>query len=177
VTYNNIGFTGFAAIPASVGRDEDRLLELLRILDYYGAPFGSEEYNFLWFGLEGTHHEIQANGARVLSDRGRLEVNELYNVVFAPRVIYYPNDVDDVPYLQQATADVLASGIDDPTWGRYSPTSAERGAQLSQLGIDRVTSIILGREPMSALNDYVNEWRSRGGDQIREEFQEALAAR
>jgi hypothetical protein len=44
--------------------------ELLRILDYFSAAFGSEEYTFLNFGIEGTHHTLRPDGMRVLTDRG-----------------------------------------------------------------------------------------------------------
>lgn len=178
VTYNTIGFAGFQGIPASAASDEGRVRELLRILNYFGAPFGSEEYNFLWFGIEGAHHTVQPNGARVLTDQGRAEINELYNVTFAPRALYFPEaPPEDTAYLQQVTAEVLAIGIDDPTWGTYSPTAAERAAELSQLGADRTTAVITGREPLDAIDAWIQDWRDRGGDQSRQEYEEALAAR
>ncbi len=51
-----------------------------------------------------------------------------------------------------------------------------RGAELSQLRIDRLNAIISGREPLSAFDGYVKDWRSRGGDQIRKEFEAELKA-
>jgi hypothetical protein len=41
--------------------------------------------------------------------------------------------------------------------------------------IDSISAIISAREPGARLDDYVKEWRSRGGDQAREEYEEALA--
>ncbi len=55
VTYQGPGFAGFTAIPAKVGQDTARLEELLRVMDYWCAPFGSEEYTFVNYGIEGRH--------------------------------------------------------------------------------------------------------------------------
>ncbi len=49
-----------------------------------------------------------------------------------------------------------------------------RAAELNQFGFDRATAIITGREPASALDAAIRDWRSRGGDQIRKEFEQAL---
>jgi hypothetical protein len=70
-TYNGTGFGSTAAFPASAAKQQGRVEELLRVLDYYSAPFGSEEYNFLTFGIEGVHHTLQPDGTRILTDRGR----------------------------------------------------------------------------------------------------------
>ena len=51
--------TGIAAIPAKVGKDKERVKELLRVIDYLAAPFGCEEWVFLNYGHEGVHHMMQ----------------------------------------------------------------------------------------------------------------------
>ena len=67
VTHNRSGAFGMVAIPASV-TDEERILELLHILDYLGAPFGSEEREFLNSGIEGVHLRTQ-RGRRASDQR------------------------------------------------------------------------------------------------------------
>jgi putative aldouronate transport system substrate-binding protein len=42
--------------------------------------------------------------------------------------------------------------------------------------MDRMTPIVSGREPLTALDDAIKEWKSRGGDQIRQEFEQSLKA-
>jgi putative aldouronate transport system substrate-binding protein len=174
VTYNGTGFGSIAAIPAKLGRDPERVKELLRVLDYFSAPFGSEEYNFLTFGVEGAHHTLQPDGTRILNDRGRAEINELGTVVTPPRVFYFPSDPGDATYMQNAARDIAALGIDNPALTVFSPTSASKSLELSRLGIDRTTAIITGREPLTALDTYIKDWQSRGGEQIRQELQAAL---
>jgi putative aldouronate transport system substrate-binding protein len=180
VTYNGPGFLGFAAIPAKVGRDPERVKELLRVLDYFAAPFGSEEWVFLYFGLEGVHHEIKADGSRELTARGKAELGDRFNLpnlpnlTNCPQVSYYQGAPGDAEYVQDVARDMLAIGLDNPTLSLSSPTNVTKAAELNQLYKDRLTSIIVGREPLTAVDTFIADWRSRGGDQIRTEFEQEL---
>jgi len=175
VTYNGTGFGSIAAFPAKEGKDPERVKELLRVLDYFSAPFGSEEYNFLTFGIEGVHHAVQPDGTRILNDRGRAEISELGTVVLPPPVLYFPSDPGDAQYLQSAAARIAALGIDNPALTAFSPTNAAKSAELNQLGTDRITAIVTGRDPLTALDQYIKDWKARGGDQIRKEYQDVLS--
>ncbi len=65
-----------------------------------------------------------------------------------------------------------------PTQTLHPAMNAARAAELNQFGFDRAfdraTAIITGREPASALDAALQDWRGRGGDQIRKEFEQAL---
>ena len=73
--------------------------------------------------------------------------------------------------MQGAAAQIAAIGIDNPALTAFSPTNAMKTAELNQLGTDRLTAIITGRAPLSDLDTYIRDWRSRGGEQIRQELQ------
>jgi len=170
------GFLGFVAISAKAGRDKERVRELLRILNYYSAPFGSEEYNFLNYGLESVHHTLKADGSRVLTDQGRAETFDIRQLTTAPPVFYYPDRPEDGPYMQTLVRDMLVLGTENPVQTTFSITSAQKTNELTQLQNDRITAIITGRDPLTALDAFIKDWRSRGGDQIRKEYQDALTS-
>jgi putative aldouronate transport system substrate-binding protein len=176
VTHKDGGFTNFTAISARAGRDRERARELLRILDWYAAPFGSEEQVFKNNGLEGVHHTVGPNGALEPTEAGRLQISGFPNLAGHPLVFFDPDSPDEAPLLQSATAEMVQLGIDDPTQGLYSPAQASRAGQLDRLQDDRLTAIIAGREPLGALDGFVRDWKSRGGDEIRQELEEALKA-
>jgi putative aldouronate transport system substrate-binding protein len=173
VTHSTSGFFGFTAIPAD--RDEGRVRELLRILDYLAAPVGSEEWLFLNYGLEGVHHTVDADGIRQLNERGVRERSHLSWMVTCPYFFYYPTAPGDAAEVQRLAAESLALGIEDPTAGLYSPTAVEQAAILEQLQTDRVVAIVTGREPLDTLEAFIRDWRDRGGDRIRQEYERALA--
>ena len=55
VTRNTQGSFGFTAIPSSVAKTA-KVKEFLRILDYLVGAFGSEEWTFLNYGIEGVDY-------------------------------------------------------------------------------------------------------------------------
>ncbi|MGC4105652.1 MAG: hypothetical protein QM753_04745 [Thermomicrobiales bacterium] len=56
----------------------------------------------------------------------------------------------------------------------FSQSNVDNGSALNQLGMDGISSIVTGRQSIESLDDLINQWKSQGGDQIRQEFQEAL---
>ncbi len=168
------GFFGFTAIPAKVGKDKERVKELLRVLDYYAAPFGSEERIFLQYGIAGIHHTVQPDGTRILTNAGKAEIGELNNQTNNVPAYFFPEAPGDAQLMQNLARDLIAIGVNDPTLGYYSPTNTTKGGELRQLRIDRLNALITGREPLTALDTYIKDWRARGGDQIRKEYQDAI---
>ncbi len=180
VYHKAIGFFGFTAIPAKVGKDQGRVKELLHILDYFAAPFGSEENTFLANGLEGVHFTYE-NGVPIKNARGRSEIGVvtgtqgvvLANLTNPPQVPFYDSP-GDAQLIQQAQYQMLKVGLDDPTWGVYSPTNSQQSPVLAQLQADALFEVVTGRGAPDRWDTFVKDWRSRGGDQIRKEYEDAL---
>ena len=89
-------------------------------------------------------------------------------------VLYIPAAPDAVAPAQQMAYEIMKVGIDDPSWPLYSPTYVTKGPELTQFGFDTITPIVTGRQPLSALDDAIKEWKSRGGDMMRQEFEQSL---
>lgn len=179
VTHNAGGNAGFTGIMA--GR-EDRIPELLGVLNYFAAPFGSEESLFLGFGLEGVHHTVAADGTLVLTELGAREISGLAYLSNGPFVYYYePNAVfsrqeqDEFTLAQQdLTRRMVELGIDNPALGLLSETQATESAVLDQIVDDGIVTLVTGRTALDTLPALVTEWRDRGGDQVRTELQQSL---
>jgi putative aldouronate transport system substrate-binding protein len=176
VTYLGPGFFGYVAIPARVGRDRERAKELLRVMNYLAAPFGTEEYDFLTYGVAGVHHEPQPDGRRTVNEKGRGERGDLVYMLHTAEVaaFFYPDAPGEAEYAQNLAKEMLAVGIENPTQGLFSTTATAKGAELTQLSTDRTVAIITGREPFSAYDQWVRDWKSRAGDQIRKELEEEI---
>ena len=174
VTFNGTGTFGMVGIPASLGGDEERVLELLHILDYLAAPFGSEEALFLGSGIEGVHWEYNDAGAPVVNDKQREERSDLVYLMSGTEVLFYPDDPELGLQVQDVLRQSVEVGIEDPTLVLYSQTNIDQGPILNQLGMDLITPIVTGRGSIDDLQAAIDQWRSQGGDQIRNEFLEAL---
>lgn len=174
VMFASNGVNAMTGIPSRI-KDQARIKDLLRILDFYAAPFGSEERIFLDYGLEGTHFTMQ-NGAPATTDQGTAERGDFQNLMYGPYVLYSP--IPGVAaYVQDTVRQLVDIGVDNPVISAYSQTYATRSGELAQLIDDRVTSIVTGRAPLSSYDQLVSDWRSRAGDLMRTEYQDFLAGK
>jgi putative aldouronate transport system substrate-binding protein len=151
-----------------------RIKELLGILNYLASPFGSQEYQLLNFGVQGTDFTFNDKSDPILNDKGKQEIAVGWNGLVRPPTVLYnapsPEYVT-VAYGEQKTA--LASGVSDPTIGLYSKTANQKGAALNQKLADTANAIVFGKAPLSDWDQMVSDWKKNGGDQIRAELEQA----
>ena len=94
----NAAHLGATAIKKS---SPDRIKELLRVLNYLAAPFGSKEDLLLSYGVEGPDFALDDRGNPVLTERGNPDANYLPFKYIAqrPSVLYLP----DIPDYREST--------------------------------------------------------------------------
>lgn len=172
--YSGSGAFSFTAVKKA---SPDRVKELLRVLNYLAAPFGSKEYFKINFGAVGVDHTIDDKGIPVLTDTGRQNAGlNLQYVGQPPQVLFSSSGLTDNIKKQHAFQVELYKNMDsDPTMYHYSETQS-KSASLKTALDDTVTGVIVGRQPISDLVPAVKKWTEGGGNQIREELQAALAA-
>ncbi len=66
-------------------------------------------------------------------------------------------------------------GIDDPSANLFSPTAINKSSTIGQIVKDGLASIVTGRDDISKLDGMISDWKNRGGDDIRKEYEEAYA--
>lgn len=158
---------------------EDRIKELLRVLNLLAAPFGTEERELISYGIEGRDFTRDQNGAPVINDNpGRVETmaNTVNGIVNPPPVYFDPLGSDYTQHVLESFKQYAAVGVEDPTIGFYSETDTRQGLIADQRLGDGVTDIVAGRRPLSDLTQLVSDWRSNGGEQARKEYLDAMSA-
>lgn len=174
IWHQSQGFIGMTAVKKST---PDRERELLRILNYLAAPFGSQEYHLLRYGLPGTHFNYDAKHNPVPTDKGLTEVLPVgwqYLSSGAP-VLYNPNDPEFARVAYADEQSMMAVMIPDPSIGLYSPTNTSKSGALVQKFSDGIGDIVRGRSELNTLDQLIRDWRTAGGDQIRSEYEKAYA--
>lgn len=165
----NFGVTALKSAPA------DRIKELLAVLNYLAAPFGSEEGLLLDYGVEGPDFAWDDQGNPVQTKQGQTEVMTPWRYLTAHlEVLYNPADATYAKTVQSDQQALVAAGVEDPTLGYYSPTEAAKGQILAQMVSDQLLAIVTGRSPLSDLDTLLKDWAAQGGDQIRAEYQDLL---
>ncbi|GLZ81701.1 lipoprotein [Actinorhabdospora filicis] len=158
--------------------EPDKVKEVLRVADFLAAPFGSEEYQLLKYGVEGVHFTRDATGNPVPNERGTQEMTVPWDKFAAnPPVVYNASGGKAyADYAHQALAKMLPMAVANPTTGYRSETSDKEGTKLAKPVTDLVTSIIAGRAELAELDGALDTWRKNGGDKIRGEYESAMAA-
>ncbi len=64
----------------------------------------------------------------------------------------------------------------NPTNAYYSDTNSARLPALTNDLVQSLNDIVVGRQPLSAFDQAVKDWQDHGGNQIRREFEQAIAA-
>jgi putative aldouronate transport system substrate-binding protein len=174
VTYAGPGYFGFTSIAASAAQDEARLNELYAVLNYMFAPFGSEEETFLRYGLPRVHSDAAEGGGFTLTDQGSADRSALVYPFLSENFFFYPGMPEEAVFAQKFNERMASVAIRNPVQNLFSETQGREGAALGQFVSDSYTSFVTGRESLDGFDAFVQEWRSRAGDTIRTEYEEAL---
>jgi putative aldouronate transport system substrate-binding protein len=78
--------------------------------------------------------------------------------------------------MQKLEQTMIPLGIMDASVGIYSPTDGAKGAPLNSTFGSAMGDIVAGRRPTSEMDRIIGEWRAGGGDQIRSEYEQGIAA-
>ena len=156
----------------------ERVKQVLDVLNYLAAPFGSQEYLNLWYGQPGTDFNFDERGNPVYTKTGQNNVQYIaWQTIISPPPVLFdgvdPGFVNAAHPIETAAHDLA---VTDPSVGLYSPTLASKGASLTQAMTDGVNQILFGRAPIDSLDQLIKTWRTNGGDQIRAEYEAAFAA-
>jgi putative aldouronate transport system substrate-binding protein len=169
--------TGANLLTVMKKTTEDQAKKLLGLVNYVSAPFGTQEYLTMWYGIEGVEFDWDQNHNPVVSQKGTTDLFIPWpNVGAGPSVLYNATSADYAKVMSKDVAVIQGMGIPNPVVGLYSQTNAQRAASLNQAMGDGLLAIIFGRSDISSYDQLVSSWRSQGGDQIRTEFERGLGA-
>jgi putative aldouronate transport system substrate-binding protein len=173
--YRGIGNFGNTYITRTT---PERTKLLLAVLNYLAAPFGTQEQLLLSYGVPQTDYNLDADGNPTPTADGFAGRPVPWRFLTQyPSVLY--NTVKSVEFAKVSHDGELAmiqAGIPDPTLSFYSPAFANKNAIIQGDFLSAMTDIISGRRPIGELDQAIAAWRSAGGDTIRNEYQQALAA-
>ncbi|MEU2607477.1 extracellular solute-binding protein [Streptomyces albus] len=153
-----------------------RVEQLLALADFVAAPFGSEEYTLINYGVEGTDFTRDRKGNPVLTKRGTQDVAAPWKMLASTvPAVFSAESAAGVRHVHAAYTKLIPMLAPDPALTVFSPTWEAKGTgSLYTLKQDGLKDIVSGREPMSAYDDLVKEYLAKGAEKARAEFEEAL---
>jgi putative aldouronate transport system substrate-binding protein len=155
----------------------DRIKEVLRVLNWIAAPFGSQEHQLMRYGVRDVDWTPDDKGNPIPTQQGRADTTIPWQYVTqAPNALYFPTAPEYPQVMQDAEKAMLPFAQIDPTSTIYSPTNASKGLILNQTVYNGVGEVVLGRQDVSTIDQLVKDWKAQGGDQMRSEYEQAIAA-
>jgi putative aldouronate transport system substrate-binding protein len=169
---------GFIGTNGMKKASPERIQEVLRLVDWMAAPFGSQEDLLLTYGLKDVEYTLDAAGHPVLSPGKSADTQAIpwQYVVQHPQVMFFPNYADYARLEYEAEKMLIPAGIEDPTWGLFSAAGSTLGPSANQAVLDTLTDIIVGRRELSDYDQMVKDWQTKAGNQIRTELQQAMSS-
>jgi putative aldouronate transport system substrate-binding protein len=173
--YHN-GYFGYTVLKKA---PKARIEMLLRILDFFAAPFGTKEYELNHFGVEGQHFTRTSDGQIVptaLADKENPDTVPIRYICDAPPVSFFPGNPDATKRQYDYEKDTIPIGMANPANGLISATYDRTSAKLTQIDNDGITAIVTGRQPVSSWGDVLKQWKQAGGAASAIEFAKEYAA-
>lgn len=178
------GFVAFYTISAEAGKDPEKVRRILEMLEIGRTLFTEDQMNpenedFDWLnGGEGQGYDY-TDGTVVMKEnwlaKGLTPKTYLMDLSPYPqkesdRVYKYTNPVlnDVVQRMIQHHGESKFYG--SPHWAVSSPTDTSKGAELNTFLINEQAKMVVGQRPVSEWEQLVDEWSSKGGAQIIEEY-------
>ncbi len=154
----------------------ERLKMLLRIANFFAAPFGTQEWLLNYYGVKDVDFTYDSAGSPTANDKGKAELTATWRYVTSPPYALFdsvrPQEFAQVSY---AAEQAMLSALQlDPTLGLYSETAFSQGISAQTTLYSAASDIVQGRRQLSEWDSIVNDWRTKAGDKMRAEFQDAI---
>lgn len=167
------GYNNVVLFPKSAVKDEAELKKILAFFDQMMTP---EVANLMFWGIEGTHYTVVDGKAKPADDKelierevkgfkdsviGESETNGMYESL---------NLLPGRIHAEELLLENVKFGVADPTAALDSATYTEKGVELQQIITDATYKYIYGQLDKAGFEKEVEDWKSRGGAKIIEEF-------
>ncbi|MFG1911856.1 hypothetical protein [Kribbella sp. NPDC048928] len=168
---------GLVAVSAKAAKKDGRLDELLRVVNYLKAPFGSAENTYLMNGAENDYWTWKNDAPTLIDeDKFRADSAALY-YGYRPNVWYVAGEPTAAKEMIAYCEQVVQTGVSNPCDGISSTVADRVQPVLDEVAGNYLNQIVTGRRPLIDLKAFTDEWRNRGGNQMRDDLHKALQER
>lgn len=171
--------TLWAQNPASIfafvnkNASESVIRDVLAVANVTAAPYGTKEYMATNYGVEGTHYTVK-DGVPTKTDQGNIDVMNAYVMVASPAATIAHPDFPEVAKGQVEWQQRTGAFTKKPTFYGMQVTEPARYTNLSNDFEQLEDDIVRGRKKVSDMQQAVSDWRSKGGDELRDWYKKLL---
>ncbi|MEU9589902.1 extracellular solute-binding protein [Streptomyces sp. NPDC048219] len=164
-----------ASIFAFVNKKASKsvIRDVLAVANVTAAPYGTKEYMATNYGVEGTHYTVK-DGVPTKTDQGNIDVMNAYVMVASPAATIAHPDFPDVAKGQVEWQQRMGAFTKKPTFYGMQITEPARWTNLANDFEQLEDDIVRGRKKVSDMQRAVSDWRSKGGDELRDWYKKLL---
>ncbi|MEU1105562.1 extracellular solute-binding protein [Streptomyces tibetensis] len=152
---------------------ESVIRDVLAVANVTAAPYGTKEYMMTNYGVEGTHYTVK-DGVPVKNDKGNIEVMNAYVMVASPAATLAHPDFPEVAKGQVEWEQRMGAFARKSSFWGMQITEPTRYTNLSNDAEQLEDDIVRGRKKISDMQQFVSDWKSKGGDKLRDWYQKIL---
>jgi putative aldouronate transport system substrate-binding protein len=149
------------------------ILDALAAANATASPYGTKEYMLTKYGVEGTHYTLK-DGAPVKNDKGNAEVLNAYEMLASPASTIAHPDVPAVAKLQVEWQQRMGAFTKKTSFYGMQITEPAKWTNLSNDFEQLEDDVVRGRKKISDMQQAVSDWKSKGGDQLRDWYKKLL---
>lgn len=152
---------------------ESVIRDVLAVANVTAAPYGTKEYMMTNYGVEGTHYTVK-DGVPTKTDQGNIEVMNAYVMVASPAATIAHPDFPDVAKGQVEWQQRMGAFTKRSSFWGMQITEPGRYTNLSNDVEQLEDDIVRGRKKISDMQQFVSDWKSKGGDKLRDWYKKVL---
>ncbi|AVV40217.1 extracellular solute-binding protein [Streptomyces sp. ID05-04B] len=152
---------------------ESVIRDVLAVANVTAAPYGTKEYMMTNYGVEGTHYTVK-DGVPVKTDLGNNEVSNAYVMVASPAATIAHPDFPAVAKAQVEWQQRAGGFTKKSSFYGMQITEPARYTNLSNDFEQLEDDVTRGRKKISDMQQAVSDWKSKGGDKLRDWYQKLL---
>ncbi|MGQ4424188.1 extracellular solute-binding protein [Streptomyces violaceoruber] len=164
-----------ASIFAFVNKKASKsvIRDVLAVANVTAAPYGTKEYMATNYGVEGTHYTVK-DGVPTKTDQGNIDVMNAYVMVASPAATIAHPDFPEVAKGQVEWQQRTGAVTRKPTFYGMQIVEPARYTNLSNDFEQLEDDIVRGRKKIGDMQQTVSDWRSKGGDKLRDWYRKLL---
>ncbi|MDI6520928.1 extracellular solute-binding protein [Streptomyces coelicoflavus] len=164
-----------ASIFAFVNKkaSEAVIRDVLAVANVTAAPYGTKEYMATNYGVEGTHYTVK-DGVPTKTDQGNIDVMNAYVMVASPAATIAHPDFPEVAKGQVEWQQRMGAVTRKPSFYGMQITEPARYTNLSNDFEQLEDDIVRGRKKVADMQQAVSDWKSKGGDKLRDWYRKIL---
>ncbi|MET9774916.1 extracellular solute-binding protein [Streptomyces sp. NPDC006367] len=166
---NPAGIFAFVNKKAS----ESVIRDVLAVANVTAAPYGTKEYMATNYGVEGTHYTVK-DGVPTKTDQGNIDVMNAYVMIASPAPTIAHPDFPEVAKGQVEWQQRMGAFTKKSTFYGMQIVEPARWTNLSNDFEQLEDDIVRGRKKISDMQQAVSDWKSKGGDQLRDWYKKLL---